>query len=117
MNLRSARQWAILNTHRPMPTFGRNCALFTRWPQWRQLLKGDSKAAAATLSSRGVAIIDEISPHVWEGPNTFDMYPRAYAAFEQAEGITDEVYKPDKPMRVVRMPSSIKAISNTACKS
>jgi hypothetical protein len=63
--------------------------------------KGDVKAAAATLSSRGVTIIDEISPHVWEGPNAFDTYLRAYAAFEQSEGITDEVYKPDKPTRVV----------------
>jgi hypothetical protein len=63
--------------------------------------KGEAKAAAATLSSHGVTIIDEISPHVWQGPHAFDMYLRAYAAFEQAQGITDEVYKPGKPTRVV----------------
>ena len=63
--------------------------------------KGDMQAAAATMSSSGVTIIDEISPHVWEGSNAFDMYLKAFAAFEQAEGITDEVYKPGKPTRVV----------------
>jgi len=62
--------------------------------------KGDMKAAAATLSSSGVTIIDEISPHIWEGPNAFDTYLKAFAAFDQAEGITDEAYKPGKPIRV-----------------
>lgn len=62
--------------------------------------KGDTKAVAATLSSSGVTIIDEISPHVWAGSNAFDMYLKAFAAFDQAEGITDEVYKPGKPTRV-----------------
>ena len=63
--------------------------------------KGDMKAAAATMSSSGVTIIDEISPHVWVGSNAFDMYLKAFAAFDQAEGITDEIYKPGKPTRVV----------------
>jgi len=63
--------------------------------------KGDMKTAASTLSSGGVTIIDEISPHVWEGPNAFDTYLKAYTAFEQAEGITDDVYTPGKPTRVI----------------
>jgi hypothetical protein len=63
--------------------------------------KSDMKTAASTLSSSGVTIIDEISPHVWEGPNAFDTWLKAYTAFEQAEGITDDVYKMGKPTRVV----------------
>jgi hypothetical protein len=44
--------------------------------------KGDMKAAAATMASGGVTIIDEISPHVWEGSNAFNMYLKAFAAFD-----------------------------------
>lgn len=63
--------------------------------------KGDMKAAAAAMSSHAVTIIDEISPHIWQGENAFDRYLRASAAAEQAEGITDDVYTPGKPTRVV----------------
>jgi len=63
--------------------------------------KGDMKTAASTLSSSGVTIIDEISPHVWEGANAFDTWLKTYAAFEQTEGITGDVYKMGKPTRVV----------------
>jgi hypothetical protein len=63
--------------------------------------KSDMKTAASTLSSSGVTIIDEISPHFWEGPTAFDTWLKAYAAFEKAEGITDDMYKMGMPTRVV----------------
>jgi hypothetical protein len=63
--------------------------------------KGDMKTAPSTLSSSGVTIIDEIPPYVWEGPTAFDSWLKAYGAFEQAEGITDDMYTMGKPTRVV----------------
>jgi hypothetical protein len=63
--------------------------------------KGDTKTAASTLSSGGVTIIDEIAPHLWAGADAFDTWLKAYGTWEQAEALTDSVYKMGKPTRVV----------------
>ena len=63
--------------------------------------KGDMKTFASTLSSGGVTIIDEIAPHLWAGADAFDTWLKAYGAWQQAEGITDSVYKMGKPTRVL----------------
>jgi hypothetical protein len=63
--------------------------------------KEDTKTAASTLSSSGVTIIDEIAPHLWTGADAFDTWLKAYGAWEQAEALTDSVYKMGKPTRVV----------------
>lgn len=63
--------------------------------------KGDMKTAASTLSSSGLTIIDEMSPHVWAGSNAFDTWLKASTAFEQAEAMSDDMFKMGKPTRVV----------------
>src|SRR3981081_4138835 len=39
--------------------------------------KGDMQAAAAALSPGGLAIIDDVSPHVWAGPNASETWSKA----------------------------------------
>ena len=34
--------------------------------------KGDLKTAAAAFSPTGLTIIDDVSPHVWAGPNALE---------------------------------------------
>lgn len=62
--------------------------------------KGDMNTAATTLSPAGVAIMDDIAPHVWTGPNAFDTWSKAYGASEQAGGLTEDVYTLGKPTHV-----------------
>jgi hypothetical protein len=63
--------------------------------------KGDMKAAAAAFSPTGVAIIDDVSPHVWTGPNALETWSQALAASDQTEGNTDGAVTIGKPTRVV----------------
>jgi hypothetical protein len=63
--------------------------------------KGDLKAAAAALSPAGLAIIDDVSPHVWTGPGALESWSKALAASDQAEGNTDGAVTVGKPTRLV----------------
>ncbi|MFI4889307.1 MAG: hypothetical protein ACHQIL_02125 [Steroidobacterales bacterium] len=63
--------------------------------------KGDMKAVTAKMSPDGMAIIDEIAPHVWTGSNAFDTWLKALGAFEKANGITDDAFAAGKPTRIV----------------
>jgi hypothetical protein len=63
--------------------------------------KGDMKAAAAALSPGGLAIIDDVSPHVWAGPNASETWSKALAASDQTEGNTDGAVTIGKPTREV----------------
>jgi len=63
--------------------------------------KGDLKAAATALSPAGLAIIDDVPPHVWTGPNALDTWSKALAAADQAAGNTDGAVTISKPTRVV----------------
>jgi len=51
--------------------------------------KGDAKgAAAAHLPS--VSIMDEVAPHLWQGPKAFESWAAALAAHDKAAGMTDQ---------------------------
>src|SRR5579863_1633303 len=65
------------------------------------LNKGDMKSAAATFSPTSVTIIDDISPHVWVGPNAFDTWIKALGAVNDTEGNTEPAVKLGKPTREV----------------
>lgn len=62
---------------------------------------GDLKAAAAALSPAGLVIIDDVSPHVWAGPNALETWSKALAASDQTEGNTDGAVTIGKPTRAV----------------
>jgi hypothetical protein len=59
------------------------------------------KAATAAFSPTGLAIIDDVSPHVWTGPNALETWSQALAASDQTEGNTDGAVTIGKPTRVV----------------
>lgn len=61
--------------------------------------KGDMKSAAAAFAPTGLTIIDDVSPHVWAGPNAFEAWSKALAATDQAEGNTDGAVTLGKPTR------------------
>jgi hypothetical protein len=63
--------------------------------------KGDLKAAAAAFSPAGLVIIDDVSPHVWAGPNALENWSKALAASDQTEGNTDGAVTLGKPTREV----------------
>jgi hypothetical protein len=63
--------------------------------------KGDLKAATAAFSPTGVVIIDDVSPHVWTGPDAVETWSKALAASNQAEGDTDGAVTIGKPTRVL----------------
>jgi ketosteroid isomerase-like protein len=52
--------------------------------------KGDIKAAAATHLSTGVTIIDEVAPHLWQGPNAFMNWAGDLTKDDKAAGISGE---------------------------
>lgn len=62
---------------------------------------GDMKAAKAAFSPAGLTIIDDISPHVWVGPNAFEAWSKALAASDETEGTTDGAVTIGKPTREV----------------
>jgi hypothetical protein len=53
--------------------------------------KGDNKSAAAAFAPKGLAIIDEVAPHVWQGVNAFQVWSKDLAAHDQKAGDTDGV--------------------------
>jgi hypothetical protein len=63
--------------------------------------KGDLKAAASALSPAGLAVIDDVPPHLWTGANALDAWSKALAAADQAAGNTDGAVTLGKPVRVV----------------
>jgi ketosteroid isomerase-like protein len=52
--------------------------------------KGDIKTAAATHLSTGVSIVDEVRPHIWQGPGAFMAWAGALTADDKADGVTNE---------------------------
>jgi ketosteroid isomerase-like protein len=52
--------------------------------------KGDLKGAAAAHLASGVSIIDEVSPHIWQGPKAFGTWVADLAKNDKAAGISDE---------------------------
>ena len=53
--------------------------------------KGDAAAAAATHSATAdLAIIDEVSPHLWHGPEAFQAWSAALESDSKKRGLTDQ---------------------------
>ena len=52
--------------------------------------KGDIKGAAATHLASGVTIIDEVPPHIWQGPKAFDGWVADLTSNDKAAEITEE---------------------------
>jgi ketosteroid isomerase-like protein len=52
--------------------------------------KGDTAGAAATHSATAdLAIVDEVPPHLWSGPNAFQAWGADLAADMKKNGLTD----------------------------
>jgi hypothetical protein len=63
--------------------------------------KGDLRAAAAALSPAGLAIVDDVPPHVWMGHFALETWSKALAASDQAAGNTGGAVTLAKPAHVV----------------
>ena len=63
--------------------------------------KGDVAGAAAThAATADLSILDEVSPHLWHGPDAFKAWSTALEADSQKRVITDPVVKISAPTRV-----------------
>jgi ketosteroid isomerase-like protein len=62
--------------------------------------KNDMKALGS-LMSPDVVVVDDVSPHIWTAPNAFDTWDKALDAYEQAQGITDDLLTAAKPTRMI----------------
>ena len=51
--------------------------------------KGDVKAAEATHTDKGVVIIDEVAPYLWQGHDSFKNWLVDLGKHDKALGITD----------------------------
>jgi hypothetical protein len=61
--------------------------------------KGDGKAAAAAHNPAGVSIIDEVPPHIWQGPGAFQAWATDLGADAQRNGITEPSVALSEPTR------------------
>jgi len=62
--------------------------------------KGDAKAAAATHVA-APSIIDEVPPHLWQGPKAFATWAADLAKNDKAQGISGENVALGEPTREV----------------
>jgi hypothetical protein len=62
--------------------------------------KGDTAAAAAThATAADLAIIDEVSPHLWQGPQAFQAWSADLDSDAKKRGITDQAVTISAPTR------------------
>jgi len=62
--------------------------------------KGDTAAAAAThAAAADLAIIDEVSPHLWQGPQAFQAWSADLDSDAKKRGITDQAVTISAPTR------------------
>lgn len=62
--------------------------------------KGDAAAAAAThAATADLAIIDEVSPHLWQGPEAFQAWSADLESDSKKHGLTDQVVTLSAPIR------------------
>jgi SnoaL-like domain len=62
--------------------------------------KGDAAAAAAThAAAEDVAILDEVPPYLWHGPQAFQAWSAALDGEAKTRGITDQVVTISEPTR------------------
>jgi hypothetical protein len=60
---------------------------------------GDMKAAAATHAAADLAIIDEVPPHIWTGPNAVQAWSRDLGEDAQKRGVTEGAVTLGGPVR------------------
>ena len=63
------------------------------------LNKGDTKAAFAACADQGT-IIDDFSPHVWQGANVCANWANALDVYNKKVDITDSIVKIGEPWHV-----------------
>jgi hypothetical protein len=63
--------------------------------------KGNDKAVKASFVTTGLAIIDEVPPHVWTGPNALAAWIKDLAATDRKEGNTDQSVTLGTPTREI----------------
>jgi hypothetical protein len=63
--------------------------------------KGDVKMAAAAFAPTSIAIIDEVGPHVWIGPNALGDWAHDLAAHDQAGGVSGQAVTLGEPTREI----------------
>jgi ketosteroid isomerase-like protein len=51
---------------------------------------GDLKTAGATHLASGVSIVDEVPPHLWQGPKAFGTWAADLTKNDKAAGMSDE---------------------------
>jgi ketosteroid isomerase-like protein len=62
--------------------------------------KGDAAAAAAThLANADLAIIDEVPPHLWHGPQAFQTWSADLESDAKKHGLTEQVVTVGPPTR------------------
>ncbi|HVJ54563.1 MAG TPA: hypothetical protein VM689_19030 [Aliidongia sp.] len=61
--------------------------------------KGDEKTAAKAFAPGGVAIIDEVAPHLWTGAHALQQWSKDLMADSGKEGLTDESVTLGTPTR------------------
>ncbi len=61
--------------------------------------KGDTKSAYAAYAAGDIAIIDELAPNRWAGPQAAQEWAAAYDKHSKATGVTDGSVKYGAPTR------------------
>ena len=61
--------------------------------------RGDTAAAAATHAAADLAIIDEVSPYLWQGPQAFQAWSADLDSDAKKRGITDQAVTISAPTR------------------
>ena len=52
--------------------------------------KGDAAAAEAAGLSTGITIIDEVPPHLWQGPGAFKAWAKDLDTHDKGAGMSDQ---------------------------
>jgi hypothetical protein len=63
--------------------------------------KGDTKAVNASFVTTGLAIIDDVPPHVWTGTNALQAWIKDLSATDKKEGNTDQSVTVGNPTREI----------------
>jgi len=63
--------------------------------------KGDEGLTKSAFAKTPLSIIDDVSPHLWQGPGALQAWSAALAASDAKLGNTDETLTLGKPTRTV----------------
>jgi hypothetical protein len=54
--------------------------------------------AMSSFAKTGIVILDEVTPHVWSGPNAVAMWLKDLGAHDTKDGVTDGIVNLSKPL-------------------